>query len=185
MADGREPNAPLTAPGIEVDAAPGSRTATLRYFEPDGPFAAAVRAATGAALPGPLGAALSSGAAGEGPLILAWRSPTETLALTDDAARHTRLAAALAPATGGCFVDLTGGLRVLRLRGERSADLLARLGSDALIPRLNESRPGRLAEVATVALCVRPGETLLAVDRAYAAHLLDWIRATLADWPGG
>jgi sarcosine oxidase gamma subunit len=174
-----------------VDAAPGSRTATLRYFEPDGPFAAAVRAATGAALPGPLGAALargaalSSGAAGEGPLILAWRSPTETLALTDDAARHTRLAAALAPAAGGCFVDLTGGLRVLRLRGERSADLLARLGSDALIPRLNESRPGRLAEVAAVALCVRPGETLLAVDRAYAAYLLDWIRATLADWPGG
>lgn len=183
MAESAQRSEPLTAPGIAVDADLGFQTATLRYFDPEGPFAAAARATARAALPGPLGAVAASGTAGEGPLVLAWRGPTETLALTADGARHARLAAALASVPGGCLVDLTGGLRVLRIRGERSGELLARLGSDALIPRLNESRPGRLADVPVLALCACAGETLLAVDRMYAGHLLGWIRATLGDWP--
>jgi hypothetical protein len=36
--------------------------------------------------------------------------------------------------------------------------------------------------VPVLALGIRAREVLLVVDRAYAAHLADWIRATLADW---
>jgi hypothetical protein len=34
-----------------------------------------------------------------------------------------------------------------------------------------------------LALCVRAGETLLVVDRAYTEHLMGWIRETLLDFP--
>ena len=51
--------------------------ATLRYFDRAGPFAETLRAVTGAVLPGPLVATELPGAQ----LILAWRSPTETLCI--------------------------------------------------------------------------------------------------------
>src|SRR2546430_4653794 len=52
----------------------GMQAATLRYFEPGGAFAAAVREATGAALPQPLEAAQSA----DGELTLAWRNRKST-----------------------------------------------------------------------------------------------------------
>lgn len=172
----------LAAAGIEVQADLRLCVASLRYFEANGPFTAAIRTATGTEIPGALGAVVANGTAGEAPIVLAWRSPSETLALTADRTRQARLASAVAPAAGGCLVDLTGGLRVLRVRGERIADLLSRLGGDASIPALNESRPSRLADVPAIALCVQARETLVAVDRGYSEHVLGWIRATLADW---
>jgi hypothetical protein len=182
MAEDSAGSVRLAVPGLEVRVDPDLRVASLRYFESAGPFAAAVRASAGTGLPGPLGAAVAHGTAGEGTVILAWRSPTETLVLTLDPARHMRLATELASAPGGCFVDLTGGLRLLRVRGERTAELLSRLGGAASSPRVEESRPCRLADVAALALCVQTGETLLAVDRTCAEHLLGWIRVTLEDW---
>jgi hypothetical protein len=80
--------------------------ATLRYFDRAGAFAEAVRAATRAALPEPLEARAVS----EGQLILAWRSPTETLCVARSAAPLAELSAQLSGAADGCAVDLTGGV---------------------------------------------------------------------------
>ena len=152
--------------------------ATLRYFDRTGPFADAVRSAVGVALPEPLAARELV----EGHLILAWRSPTETLCVTRNAARLAELAARLADAADGCLIDLSGGVRIVRLTGLRIADLLCRLGGTASVPRAGEARRSRLADVPVLALSVRAGETLLAVDRAYLPHLLAWIRETLLDF---
>ncbi len=162
--------------GVAVRAE-AMHAATLRYFEPGGAFAAAVREATGAALPEPLEAVASP----DGQLTLAWRSPTETLLLTMSTQRLAELEARLAGSADGCLVDLSGGLKVLRVSGERLADLLCRLGGTASVPRPGEARRSRLADVAVLALCRRPGEVLLLVDRAYAEHLTGWIRETLRD----
>jgi len=137
--------------------------ATLRYFDAAGSFAAA--AATG--VPG---------------VVLARVRPTETLALSEDAAPLAGLRGRLLEVPGGHVVDLTGGLKAFRLRGDRAAELLSRLGSTALALRVGEARRGRFADVPVLVVCVRAEETLLVVDRAYAEHLRGWIEATLADW---
>src|ERR1700751_5709769 len=72
--------------------------ATLRYFDRAGPFAQTLQAVTGAVLPGPLAAAELSDAQ----LILAWRSPTETLCLARGAAGLAELIDRLAGAAEGC-----------------------------------------------------------------------------------
>jgi hypothetical protein len=152
--------------------------ATLRYFDRAGPFAAALQAATGATLPGPLAAVELPGAQ----LILAWRSPTETLCIARNPARLAELIDRLAGAAEGCAVDLTGGIRIVRLTGARIADLLSRLGGATSVPATGEARRSRLADVAVLALAVRSEETLLAVERGHLAHLLAWIRETLLDF---
>jgi len=152
--------------------------ATLRYFDRAGAFADAVEAATGATLPEPLVARETADAQ----LILAWRSPTETLCLARSAAHLAKLSARLADAGGGCVVDLTGGIRIMRLTGLRVAELLCRLGGDTSVPAVGEARPSRLADLPVLALAVRGSETLLAVDRAYLPHLLAWVRETLLDF---
>jgi len=172
--------APIEAAELTVRMEEGMQAATLRYFEPGGAFAAAVREATGATLPQPLEAVQSA----DGQLTLAWRSPTETLALTPSAERLAQLEACLAGAADGCLVNLSGGLEVLRVTGEPLADLLCRLGGTASVPRPGEGRRSRLADVPVLALSVRPGEALLLVDRAYAEHLMGWIRETLLDFAG-
>lgn len=169
------------ADGVEVVSLKGMHAAALRYFDIEGPFAAAVLAATGAALPKPLTthiAALTGATAHD--FVLAWSRPTETLALSEDAGALDELERRLAMADGGYVVNLSGGLAVFRLSGPRVADLLQRLGV-AGAPRPGEARRGRLADVAVMTLCAHEGEVLLAVDRAYAAHLLGWIGETLAD----
>ena len=152
--------------------------AALRYFDRAGNFADAVRATTGAALPEPLEARECAAAQ----LILAWRSPTETLCVARGAACLAGLAAQLGTADDGCLVDLSGGICVVRLTGDRIADLLCRLGGAASVPAPGEARRSRLADVPVLALSVKPRETLLAIDRAYLPHLLAWIRETLLDF---
>ena len=155
------------------------QAATLRYFAGDGAFAAAVREASGVALPEVLRATSARSAE----LILAWRSPNETLLLAGEPAL-SELEARVAQAADGCLVNLTGGLKVLRVTGEGIPDLLCRLGGTGSIPQLGEARRSRLADVPVLALSVRPGEMLLLVDRAYAEHLMGWIRETLLDFAG-
>jgi hypothetical protein len=155
--------------------------ATLRYFDREGEFARAVQEATGATLPKPL----AVHEAVDSQLILAWRSPTETLCLARSRARVSELTARLSGAGEGCVVDLTGGVRIVRLTGVRIADLLCRLGSAASVPAVGEARRGRLADVPVLALAVRDGETFLVVDRAYLPHLLAWVRETLLDFDAG
>jgi sarcosine oxidase gamma subunit len=168
----------IVSAGLVAEVEESMAAATLRYFDRAGAFAEAVRAATDATLPEPLVAREVAGAQ----LVLAWRSPTETLCLARSAAHLAALTARLADATGGCVVDLTGGVRIVRLSGARIADLLRRLGGDAAVPAAGEARRGRLADVPVLALSVRAGETLLAVDRSYLPHLLGWVKETLLDF---
>ena len=150
--------------------------ATLRYFTRDGLVADVVRGATGMPLP----AALE--AREEAQLILAWRSPTETLCVTRSATRLAELGARLAACAEGCMVELTGGLRIVRLTGLGIAELLCRLGGTASAPAPGEAKRSRMADVPVLAISLRAGETLLVVDRVYLAHLLGWIRETLLDF---
>lgn len=167
---------------VEVTEAP-LHVASLRYFDAEGSFAAAVAAATGAPLPAPLRVtAVQATPADAAGVVLAWLRPTETLALCEQAAPLARLTERLAEAAGGHVVDLTGGLKAFRARGTRVAELLSRLGSMTLALGLHEARRGRLADVQVLAVSLRAEEVLLVVDRAYAAHLLAWIQATLAEW---
>jgi heterotetrameric sarcosine oxidase gamma subunit len=161
---------------LAVDEAAG--VAALRYFARDGDFARAVREVTGADLPPTLAACEGW----EGTVMLAWRSPTETLCVTGSGERLQALATRLAAAQDGQLVDLSGGLKVVRLSGERIADLLCRLGGTASVPPVGEARRSRLADVPVLAFSVRADETRLIVDRSYLPHLLAWSRATLLDF---
>jgi heterotetrameric sarcosine oxidase gamma subunit len=171
-----ELRADLEFAGVAVRVQGSAPAAALRYFASDGEFAACADAA-GAALPGTL-AARDTGRE----LVLAWRSPTETLCLARSAQRLAQLCAQLEGVPGGCCVELTGALTVLHLNGERIADLLARIGSAAAVPRAGEARRSRMADVPVLALCVNAPEVLLVVERGYAPHLLGWIRETLLDF---
>jgi hypothetical protein len=151
------------------------QVATLRYFSREGAFAEAVRTATGMALPAVLEARE------EAQLILAWRSPTETLCVSRSATRLAELGAMLAACAEGCMVELTGGLRIVRLTGLRIADLLCRLGGTGSVPIPGEARRSRIADVAVLAISLRAGETLLVIERVHLPHLLAWIRETLLD----
>jgi len=162
--------------GVAVRVQDHAPAAALRYFAPAGEFADAA-AAAGAPLPGIL-AARDTGRE----LLLAWRSPTETLCLARSAARLAQLLQALEGARGGCCVELTGALTAVHLNGKRIPDLLARIGSAASFPGAGEARGSRMADVPVLALCVSAPEVLLVVERGYAAHLLGWIRETLLDF---
>jgi hypothetical protein len=152
------------------------QVATLRYFTREGEVADAVRSATGMPLPAVLEAREQA------QLILAWRSPTETLCVTRSATRLAELGASLAASAEGCMVELTGGLRIVHLTGQGIADLLCRLGSRASVPHPGEARRSRMADVPVLAISLRAGETLLVVDRVFLPHLLAWIRETLLDF---
>jgi len=80
------------------------------------------------------------------------------------------------------MVELTGGLRIVRLTGLGIAELLCRLGGTASVPAPGEARRSRMADVPVLAISLRAGETLLVVDRVYLPHLLGWIRETLLDF---
>ena len=166
----------------------GLGVASLRYFEPAGPFATEVGEVLGGPIPLPLRAhrrtfapaADARTAASE--VVLAWRSPTETLLLTADPSCFATVGAFAATRPDGCLVDQTGGILTLVVVGDRAPDLLSRLGSVDSIPALGEARTSRLAELSVMSLCAQPGEILLLVERVYVRHLCGWIRETVADF---
>lgn len=170
---------PLALTGLSVDLLDTAYCASLRYFTPAGDFAQAVHEACGVALP-EVGRAVSTP---NGRLLLAWRSPTETILLAASAGELNALRVAVAEATDGCFIELTGGLKVLDLSGERIAQLLCRLGGSAGVPAPGEARRSRLADVPVLALSLREHEVQLLVERVYLPHLLGWMRETLLDLP--
>ncbi|MGO9513884.1 MAG: hypothetical protein ACLP2F_09620 [Steroidobacteraceae bacterium] len=168
--------------GLSVHLQRELQLGSLRYFDAAGPFAAEARDRLGGPLPEPLHAVTYPADASQEELILAWRSPTETLLLTADGAAFAAIAAGLANKPDGCMVDQSGGLWAWQVTGERARDLLRRLGSTASIPALGEARVSRLAELPVMALCVHEGQILLLVERVYSEHLCGWIRATAADF---
>jgi hypothetical protein len=173
MADAYEP---FGCRGLRVQPKWPVPVGALRYFSPAGDFAGQLRA-TGLALP-------ETGQAREGRgLILAWRSPTETVCLASELQSLTDLGHQLGGAADGCLVDLTGAFVIVCLAGERIADLSCRLGGSASLPLPGEARRSRMADVPVLALCVQEGEVSLLVERGFGEHLLGWIRATLQDFP--
>jgi sarcosine oxidase gamma subunit len=162
----------------------GLGVGSLRYFDPSGPFAAEVGEVLGGPLPEPLRAqrrATEGGCTAGSELVVAWRSPTETLLVTADGDCLIRVDRFAANRTDGCLVDQTGGILTLVVAGARAPDLLTRLGSTDAVPALGEARTSRMAELSVMSLCTRPGEILLLVERVYARHLFGWIRETVAD----
>jgi len=172
----------IDAEGLRVVLELDWRIASLRYFHRAGGFAATVREALGSALPQPLRAVELEPTANGGRVLLAWRSPTETLLLSPSLEPFGALEQRLCGEMDGCIVDQTGGVRVVRVQGPRCLDLMVRLGAPTAIPVAGEARSSRLAELQVLTACVREGELLMLVERVYADHLLDWVRATAADF---
>ena len=135
MAEGA-PAARITSADLLACVEETMQVATLRYLTRSGAFAHALEAATGTRLPEPLEAREVFDAQ----VVLAWRSPTETLCVTRSASRLTELGERLATAADGNFVELNGGVRIVRLTGLRIADLLRRLGGTGVVPAPGEAR---------------------------------------------
>ncbi|MEP6546670.1 MAG: sarcosine oxidase subunit gamma family protein [Gammaproteobacteria bacterium] len=172
----------IDAEGLSVSVDLEVLAASLRYFDSQGSFAAAVHDVIGGPLPQPLRALRADPATNHAPLTLAWRSPTETLLLCKDRQAFMQLGQRLAANADGCMVDQTGGIRVLRVRGARTEDLLTRLGANNVFPELGEARTGRLAELPVTAVRIQADEVMLLVERVYADHLLEWIAVTAGDF---
>ena len=100
--------------GLSVRADREVQIAALRYFLTAGSFAAAVREVVGRALPEPLRAFQVGSAAQGAYVMLAWRSPSETLLLSNDRAAFGELERQLAAVPDGCMVNQTGGICLLR-----------------------------------------------------------------------
>ena len=178
----RGPYADIETAGLHVRIDRSWHVASLRSFRPNEPFAAEFLAWSGTALPAPQKAVAPQWPAVLSTFILAWRSPSETWALSMDLPSFNSLKARVSEFAQGCCVDQTGGLWVLKATGARVVDLLLRVGALASVPSTAAAHVSRIAEVPVMTLCVNPGETLLIVERAHAEHLLNWIRATAADF---
>jgi sarcosine oxidase gamma subunit len=172
--------APIQVAGLRVVLEPRLHVASLRYFDRKGAFALLLRDITGVTLPDSL-VLRSAEDLTWGAIILAWRSPTETLMISAAPTLIETLQGAAATLTDGCIVDQRGGALVFRAGGEAVPDLFARLGGHGACPAIGESRRTRLAEVAVLAVKVQPEETLLIVERCYGPHLMAAIRASAAD----
>ena len=188
MASSPAESSEVEAAGLSVRVQRQVEVASLRYFDAADRFLATVREVLEGPMPAPLRALRAQGtlraeaASGGARFVLLWRSPTETLLLSYDPAALAELDERVASEVNGCMVVQTGGIRVLRVAGPNARDLLLRLGSASALPALGEARTGRLAELQVLTACVQAGEYLLLVERVYANHLLDWIRATVADF---
>jgi sarcosine oxidase gamma subunit len=180
VVDSKTPRVDL--PGLVVELRRDLRIGSLRYFDAAGPLDAALHDVLGGPLPPPLKATCHPNPIAREAIILAWRSPTETLLLTQSADAFEAAASTVAEhAAAGCFVEQTGGLAVWDASGGRAADLLRRLGSTASVPALGEARVSRVAELPVLTLCVREAQLMMLVERVYSDHLIAWIGETAAD----
>lgn len=171
----------LDTAGVRIAVVAEARVASLRYFDPGGRFGGALNQALAEPLPQVQRAALAAPGQ-DGQMLLAWRSPTETLLLCASAAAFAELEQRLAGAGDGYLVDQTCGICVFRLQGERAAEFLQRFAATTAIPAVGEARGGRMADLHALTACVQAGEFLVFVERVYAAHLARWFRATAEDF---
>ncbi len=128
------------------------QVASLRYFEAHGAFARLLRDMTGVTLPDTSARVGSTADRRSDAIILAWRSPTETLMISSAPNFIETLQGAAATMTDGCIVDQRGGALVFSAGGESVTDLFARLGGHGACPALGESLRTRLADVAVSAV---------------------------------
>lgn len=172
----------LHTSGVSVRLTHYSRIGTLRYFDAAGAFLSSLAGVVGGPMPLALQALRYPIGSNGGEIVLADRSPTETLLLCTDVEQFASIERYTALRSDGCLVDLTGGIDVWAIAGARMPDLLTRLGSITAIPAPGHARVGRLAELAVMSLCIRSGEILLLVERVYSRHLMAWIHATVEDF---
>ncbi|MBV8784510.1 MAG: hypothetical protein JOZ67_10005 [Gammaproteobacteria bacterium] len=163
------------AAGLEITVREYVPVATVRRFGSGAAVEAAVRDLTGQGLPAP-GRLLAAG-----PYWLAWRSPTETLCVAQEAEAISRLVVAVGEREDGVALDLTGALSAIEVSGARLDELACRLGGAQGSPGPGEARRTRLADIAVFAFCPRPQSLQLLTERPLASHLLGWIRETLLD----
>ena len=178
MDDQATPYDDIRAEGVHVRVDRRLRVVALRYLDRTGAFAQQCHVLFGVALPDVQCAVGVTAAAPEQECILGWRNPQQTVALLSNGGTFAASTLRLPPTDDGCCVDQSGGVWVLRLTGKGVEDLLLRIGNNASVPRPGEAHVSRIADMAVMSLCVTAGETLLVVDRAYAEHLLNWIRVT-------
>ena len=170
-----------SAAGVAVELDRSVHIAALRYFDADA-LCARIGGLLTESLPPAQGSIRGRFAAAGTPYILAWRSPNECWLLCEDASPIEALRRSLAQCSDACLVVQTGGILAVTVSGARTPDLMCRLGSPASIPRAGETRTGRFADITVTVVGLADTEMLLLVDRAYADHLLEWIRATIADF---
>ena len=164
---------------IAMTVDPRMCVASLRYFDLGGPFAEAVQRSVGAVLP--RGAITLALAALEPLTLIAWRSPSESLLLSEDPQLIQALSRAVAGLKDGCVIELTGGACVLRAAGTGTAELLARIGGHGSMPPLHGSCATRLADLPVMVIRLDGPDLLLVVDRAYLDHLMEWMRVSIRD----
>jgi hypothetical protein len=170
---------PVNAPGVWISWDQSLHVASLRYFDRDA-LSRSVQGLLGMPLPSVCRAICAPNLPDLDTTILAWRSPTEALLLCGEPALILRLQN-LDSRGAGCVVDQTGGLLVLRSKGTRVCELLAGIGGHGSLPDLGQAKCSRIAEVPVLAIQAQLGETLLVVERVYAEHLMNWLRASAAD----
>jgi|GEM_PF-1384877 len=181
MVDPNRSLEPVEGPGLRVSLDRDVRVAALRYFHPTGDFAARAADAAGMPLPTALKASASTTADHHTLVVLAWRSPTETILLCGSRSAFENIQRLCCSADDGCFIDQTGGLIVLHASGARFADLFSRIGNIVALPGAGESKRSLMADVPVLAVRQDGGDTYLILDRLYREHLMNWIRETAAD----
>jgi sarcosine oxidase gamma subunit len=181
MAEIGDPLSPVNVNGVSVSLDPRMAVVSLRCFDSHGQFSRAVQSFLGVPLPGKLRATYASQLTGADKSIAAWRSPTETLFLCNSSDQIVQLHANVASLSDGCIVDQSGGLLVFRTSGPSITDLFARIGGQATLPVVGESRRSRLADIPVSAIRMHTMEILLVVERVYAEHMMSWIRVSAAE----
>lgn len=109
---------------------------------------------------------------------LIWRSPSEALLLTQDAALSAKLLVELPPTPDAlaCAIDLSAGTLVVELQGSHAPALLSRLVDASALPAgLDQASRVRLADIAAVVWREAPDRFGLLVDRAHGHYLARWL----------
>jgi sarcosine oxidase gamma subunit len=180
-----EVNSGIEVSGLSIKPVSPLWIASIRFFDPAGEFMSGLAGRVGGPMPGPLQALRYTGDPGgampDSQILLASRSPNESLLLCNQAWVLAALEDFAAGRSDGCVVNQTGAYRVWEIAGERAADFLARLGS-ASLPALGEALVSRVAELTVMTSSVEAGSTLILVDRLYSEHLAGWMAETLRDF---
>jgi heterotetrameric sarcosine oxidase gamma subunit len=179
LADTKQSLERIESPGITVVSDAAMTVASLRYFVADGGFAAAVRRHLGVDLPiDPNSIAIAD----RPTTLLAWRRPGECLLISPEFGLADELVTTSGGLSDGRAINLTDGTCVLRIGGHRSAELLSRMSCHGSIPLADSARATRVAELPVVLIRALSDEVLLLIDRLYVEHLMQWIRASIADF---
>jgi sarcosine oxidase gamma subunit len=183
MAGSDDDRKPLVAPGITVALDPKMQVMSLRYFDSSGAFTAAAQRCLRLKLPfAPNAIEIREH---ERPALLAWRRPGECLLFTRDPADLEIVATATGGLIDGRAINLTGGVCVVRIAGPRTASLLARIGSHDSMPVPRSTRATRIADLPAFLVRSSGPEVYLLHDRAYLAHLMQWLRVSIDESAAG